>query len=80
MKMRGERQGGTARRLTKKREDGERCMMGCGKDGMEMIPSGGNKGGKTEKNGRGRVEERGEPGMVASVQAGYLHQMMRNGL
>jgi hypothetical protein len=67
MKMRGERPTGAAQRLTKKREDGERGVMGYDKDGLEMIPSGGNKGGKMEKNGRGRVEESGEPSMVASV-------------
>jgi hypothetical protein len=50
--------------------------MGRGKDGPEMILSRGNKGGKMGKNRRGWVEERGEPGEVASVQAGYLDQMM----
>jgi hypothetical protein len=40
--------------------------------------SGGNKGGKTGKNGQGREEEREEPGMVASVQVGYVDQMTRD--
>jgi hypothetical protein len=32
---------------------------------------------KTGKNGRQRVEDRGEPSMVASVRTGHLDQMMR---
>jgi hypothetical protein len=46
--------------------------MGRGKDGPEEITSRGNKGGQMGKNGRGRVEERGEPSAAASVQAGHL--------
>jgi hypothetical protein len=42
-------------------------VIGRGKDGLEMIASGGNNGRKMEKDGRGRVEERGEAGMVASL-------------
>jgi hypothetical protein len=40
-----------------------------------MTTSGGNKGGKREKYGRGREEERGEPGVAAPVQAGHLDKM-----
>jgi hypothetical protein len=50
--------------------------MSRGKDGPELIPSGGNKGGKMENDGRGRVEESGEPSAAAPVQAGHLDQMM----
>jgi hypothetical protein len=75
--MRGERQGGAARRLAKRGVEGERGAMTRGKGGPEEITSGGNKGGKTEKDGRGRVEKRGEPGAVAPVQAGHLDQEMR---
>jgi hypothetical protein len=73
-KIRGERHGGAAWRLTKMREEGERGAMRRGKEGLEVITSGGNKGTKTEKHRRGREEERGEPGMVAPVQAGHLDQ------
>jgi hypothetical protein len=72
--MRGERRGGAARRLIKRGEDGERGAMGRGKEGPEAITSRGNKGGKMEKDGRGRVEERGEPGAAASEQAGLLEK------
>jgi hypothetical protein len=75
-KIRGERRGGAAWRLAKRREDGERGAIGRGNEGPEMITSGGNKVRKTEKHGRGRVEERGEPGVVATVQAGHLDQTM----
>jgi hypothetical protein len=34
--------------------------MGRGNVGPEVILLGGNKGGKIDKNGRGRVENRGE--------------------
>jgi hypothetical protein len=44
-----------------------RGTIGRGKDGAQMKPRGGNEGGKIEKDGRARVEERWEPGMVASV-------------
>jgi hypothetical protein len=54
--------------------------MERGNDGPEMKTSKGNKGGKMGKNRMGRVEDRGEPGMAASVQAGHLDQMIRNGL
>jgi hypothetical protein len=67
MKMRGERQGGAARRLAKKGVDRERGTKGRGKDGREEIISAGNKGGEMVKNGRERVKERGEPGAAASV-------------
>jgi hypothetical protein len=49
--------------------------MRRGTDSMEVIPCRGNKGGKMDENGRGRIENREEPGMVVSVQAGYLDQM-----
>jgi hypothetical protein len=71
-KMRGERRGGAARRLTKRKEDGERGAKRRGKEGPEVIPSGGNKGGQREKHGRGRDQERGEPGAAASVRTGHL--------
>jgi hypothetical protein len=51
--------------------------MGRGKVGPEEIISGGNKGGQMGKNGRGRVEERGEPGTAASVRTVHLDPTMR---
>jgi hypothetical protein len=33
-----------------------------------------------DKNGGGRVEDRGEPGVAASVQIGYMDQMTRDGI
>jgi hypothetical protein len=74
-KMRGERQGEVAWRLAKRGEEGERGIMGRGKGGLEEITSIGNKGGQRGKNRRGRVEERGEPGMAALVQTGHLDPM-----
>jgi hypothetical protein len=76
---RRERRGGVARRLAKKGEDGERGAMGRGKGGPELITSRGNKGGQMAKHGRGRVEERGEPGVAASVQTGHLDPKTRYG-
>jgi hypothetical protein len=52
--------------------DGERGMMGRGKVGLEKIISGGNKGREMGKHRRGREEEREEPSMAASMQAGLL--------
>jgi hypothetical protein len=49
--------------------------MPRGKEGLEILASGGNKGGQMGKHGRGRVEEREEPCVVASVQAGHWDQM-----
>jgi hypothetical protein len=69
-KMRGERQGGAAWRLAKKAVDGERGAMGRGKVGPEEITCRGNKGGQIAKTGRGREEERGEPGAAAPEQVG----------
>jgi hypothetical protein len=66
-KITGERQGGLAWRLAKRGVDGDRDATGRGKDRPEERTSRGNKDGQMGKNGRGRVEERGEPGMVASV-------------
>jgi hypothetical protein len=77
MARRGERRGGAARRLAKKEEDGERGAKSRGNDGPEEIHYGGNKGGQIRKDGRGRVEERGEPGVAAPVQAGHLEQQTR---
>jgi hypothetical protein len=77
MARRGERRGGIARRLAKKEEDGERGAKSRGKDGPEEINHGGNKGGQIRKDGRGRAEERGEPGAAAPVQAGHLNQQTR---
>jgi hypothetical protein len=62
---RGERRGGTTRRLRKRSragtgESGERGALGRGNVGLEVILLGGNKGGKIDKNGGGRVEDRGE--------------------
>jgi hypothetical protein len=74
MKTRGERRGGAARRLAKKEVDGERGAMGRGKVGLEEITRGGNKGGQIGKTGRGREEERGEPGVAAPEQAGLLEK------
>jgi hypothetical protein len=75
-KMRGERQGGAAHRLGKKDGARERGAIGRGKDSPEMTPSGGNTGGKTGKNGRGREQDREEPSLVASVQAGHMDKTM----
>jgi hypothetical protein len=47
-------------------------------DGGSRI-LGGNKGGKIEKDGGGRVEDRGEPGVAASVRTGHLDQTTRYG-
>jgi membrane protein implicated in regulation of membrane protease activity len=80
MKMRGERWGGVVWRLMKKRENRDRGVMGKGKDGLEMTPCRGNKVGKMEKDGRGRVEARGEPSVVASEQTGLMDQMTWNRL
>jgi hypothetical protein len=74
---RGERQGGAARRLKKRGENGERGATGRGKGGPEEIISGGNKGGKMGKNGRGREEDREEPGTAASEQTGLPDKTMR---
>jgi hypothetical protein len=62
---RGERRGGTTQRLRKRSgagtgESGERGALRRGNVGPEVILLGGNKGGKIDKNGRGRVEDRGE--------------------
>jgi hypothetical protein len=78
-KIRGERRGGAARRMAKRGEDRERGVLGRGNEGMEKITSGGNKGVQMGKNGRGRVEEQGEPSVAASVRIGYLDQMTRYG-
>jgi hypothetical protein len=76
MKARGERQGGATRRLGSRNEAGERAAIGRVKDSPDMKPSGGNKGRKMGKDGRGMVEERREPGAVAPVKAGHLDQTM----
>jgi hypothetical protein len=76
-KMRGERRGAAAQRLTKRKEDGERGAKRRGNEGPEVIPSRGNKGGQMGKQGRGREEERGEPSVAAPMQAGHLDQMTR---
>jgi hypothetical protein len=62
------------------REGGERGANCRGKEGPESHFCGGNKGSKVDKYGRGRVEDRGEPSMVASVQVGHMDQMKRDGL
>jgi hypothetical protein len=74
-KKRGERRGGVARRLGRKEGVGERGEERWGKGGPEETTSGGNKGGEMGKNGKGRGEERGEPGAAASVQTGHLDPM-----
>jgi hypothetical protein len=66
MTKKGERRGGAAWRLMKRRENGERGIMGRGKGGLEEIFNGGNKGGHMGKNGRGREEDREEPSVAAS--------------
>jgi hypothetical protein len=58
------------------RAAGERGVMCRGKGGLEELLHGGNKGRNIAKNGRERVEERVEPGIVAPMQAGHLDQMM----
>jgi hypothetical protein len=77
MTKRGERQGGAAWRLKKSGENGERGATGRGKGGPEEIISGGNKGGQIGKNGRGREEDREEPGAVASEQTGLPDKTTR---
>jgi hypothetical protein len=77
---RGERRGGTTWRLRRRSgagrgESGERGALGWGNVRPEEITSGGNKGGQMGKYGRGREEDRGEPGVVAPVQAGHLDKM-----
>jgi hypothetical protein len=62
---RRERRGGTTQRLRKRSgvgtgESGERGALGKGNVGPEVILLGGNKGGQIDKNGGGRVEDRGE--------------------
>jgi hypothetical protein len=62
---RGERRGGTTQRLRKRSRVGtgesrERGVLGKGNVGLEVILLGGNKGGKIDKNGGGRVEDMGE--------------------
>jgi hypothetical protein len=62
---RGDRRGGTIRRLRKRSgagtgESGERGALGRANGGLEVILLGGNKGRKIDKNGGGRVEDRGE--------------------
>jgi hypothetical protein len=74
--MRGERHGGAAWRLGRRNEAGERGVMEKGNNGLELNTSGGHKGRKIGKNGRGRVEDMGEPSMVASEQIGLMDQMM----
>jgi hypothetical protein len=79
---RGERRGGTTWRLRKRSgagrgESGETGALGRGNVGLEEITSGGNKGGQMGKNGRGREEDRREPGMAAPVQAGHLDKTTR---
>jgi hypothetical protein len=71
-KMRGERRAGAAWMLAKREVDGERGAVGRGKGGQEETNNGGNKGGQMWKNGRGREEDREEPGVVASEQTGLL--------
>jgi hypothetical protein len=81
---RRERRGGTTRRLRKRSgagtgESGERGAFGRGNVGPEVILLGGNKGGKIDRNGGGRVEDRGErPGEVASERTGLLEQTTRD--
>jgi hypothetical protein len=41
-------------------EGGERGVLGRGNVSPEVILLGGNKGGKIDKNGGGRLEDRGE--------------------
>jgi hypothetical protein len=67
MQKRGERHGGVVWRLAKRREYGERGVMGRGNVYLEKIISRGNEGGQIGKHGIGRVEEREEPSMVASM-------------
>jgi hypothetical protein len=52
-------------------------VLGRGNVGPEEITSGGNNGGQMGKNGRGREEDRGEPGVAAPVEAGHLDKMTR---
>jgi hypothetical protein len=77
MKTRGERRGGAARRLAKRGDAGERGAKGKAKGGPEEKINGGNKGGQMGKNGRGREEDREEPGVAASEQTGLLDKTMR---
>jgi hypothetical protein len=74
-RIRGERRGRAVWRLAKREADGERGGMGRGKGGPEEITSGGNKGGQRGKHGRGREEDREEPGTAASEQTGLPDKM-----
>jgi hypothetical protein len=79
---RGERRGGTTRRLRKRSgvgrgESAERGALGRGNVGPEEITSRGKKGGQMGKNGRGREEDREEPGVAASERTGLLDKMIR---
>jgi hypothetical protein len=51
-------------------------LVGRGKEGPEKINSRGNKGRQMGKHSRGRLEDRGEPSMAASMQIGYLDPMI----
>jgi hypothetical protein len=73
-KRRGERRGGAAQRLAKREEDGQRGVKGRGNEGLEEVNRGANKGGQIGNTGRGREEERGEPGAAAPEQAGLLEK------
>jgi hypothetical protein len=55
------------RSLAKNEGDGERGAKRRGNDSLEVIQCGGNEGGQIGKEGRGRVQERGEPGVVAPI-------------
>jgi hypothetical protein len=74
-KTRGERRGGVAWRLAKRGVEGERGTEGRGKGGLEKIINGGNKGRQRGKNRRGTEEDREEPSVAASEQAGLLDNM-----
>jgi hypothetical protein len=76
---RGERWGRVVRRLGRRSNMGEKGMgkrgaSSRGTGGLEILPCGGNKGGKTHKHSRARREDREEPSMVASMQVGLLDQ------
>jgi hypothetical protein len=74
-KTRGERRGGPAWRLVKRGVAGERGAMRKGTGGPDETTSGGKKGGQRGKNGRGREEDREEPGAAASEQTGLRDKM-----
>jgi hypothetical protein len=43
-----------------------------GNEGLEITSGGGNEGGKMDKNSQGKIQDREEPSMVASMHIGHM--------